>query len=411
MNYSIPLSMTRRPMGTLAASEEFPGTPVTVPGALGSGKISTKTLSNGVTVMAKDSTGGVVDLKISVKGGSSAECASTKGAAHLLSVGAFGGTANRSGLALCRSLEDLGATFSASADRSAISYNLSVSPENVEDAFSLVAEAVTSPPAATYVLDELKSAVSDLYSSLSTSQQLSELAHSAAFGENSPLGGSIYASSASALSGAAALDYRAANYKAGNVVVSASGISADSLAGLAEAGLGSMSGEAQVPPAVAYVGGSDKAKADIGGGALLSVALPVPANGSAQVLQTVLAGRLEGLPVHVSVHSYASTGLLEVQASSIGMLEAAMNELKACAAGVSSVDAYVSKLVLAHAVQLDGCGAAGAVESSAAAARLSSVKAADVSSAAASALKATPTYTAIGDVAAAPSYDEVKALI
>ena len=43
------------------------------------------------------------------------------GAAHMLSITAFGGTARVSGLRLIRDMEDMGATFSSSSDREKVS--------------------------------------------------------------------------------------------------------------------------------------------------------------------------------------------------------------------------------------------------------------------------------------------------
>lgn len=70
----------------------------------------------------------------------------------MLSTTAFSGTGKRSGLRLVRDLENLGATLNSSADREKITYEISVLKENVEAAVSCLAEAVTSPPKATYVV-------------------------------------------------------------------------------------------------------------------------------------------------------------------------------------------------------------------------------------------------------------------
>ena len=56
-------------------------------------------------------------MNFAILAGSRFESADEKGAAHMLAVSAFGGTAKRSGLRIVRDLENLGATFRASADR------------------------------------------------------------------------------------------------------------------------------------------------------------------------------------------------------------------------------------------------------------------------------------------------------
>ena len=59
----------------------------------------------------------VVSVKFSISAGSSAETLGEKGAAQLLAATAFVGTGKRSGIRLVRDLENLGAKFSAVADR------------------------------------------------------------------------------------------------------------------------------------------------------------------------------------------------------------------------------------------------------------------------------------------------------
>ena len=59
----------------------------------------------------------VVSVKFSIASGSRAESLEEKGAAQLLAATAFIGTAKRSGIRLVRDLENLGAKFSAVADR------------------------------------------------------------------------------------------------------------------------------------------------------------------------------------------------------------------------------------------------------------------------------------------------------
>jgi predicted Zn-dependent peptidase len=58
-----------------------------------------------------------VTLKFSILGGSSAEEPSQRGAAQLLATSALSGTSKRSGIRLCRDLENLGAKIESSADR------------------------------------------------------------------------------------------------------------------------------------------------------------------------------------------------------------------------------------------------------------------------------------------------------
>jgi hypothetical protein len=57
---------------------------------------------------------------VSIKSGSRAEGLSIKGASKLLAYGALSGTKLRSGLRLCRDMEDMGVYFTSSANREVV---------------------------------------------------------------------------------------------------------------------------------------------------------------------------------------------------------------------------------------------------------------------------------------------------
>lgn len=97
-----------------------------------------------------------VNLQFAVVGGSSTETAAQKGAAHFLSVAAYAGNKKNTGLRFVRFLESLGAEFSATADREKIVYNVSVLSDKVEPVFAALVSAISSPPHAGYILDEVR---------------------------------------------------------------------------------------------------------------------------------------------------------------------------------------------------------------------------------------------------------------
>lgn len=91
-------------------------------------------------------------MSFSILGGSGAESPSQKGSAQLLAAAAFAGTDKRSGIRLCRDLENLGAKIASSADKQKISISVSVLADKVEAAVKAVGEAILSPPVSAYTV-------------------------------------------------------------------------------------------------------------------------------------------------------------------------------------------------------------------------------------------------------------------
>ena len=223
----------------------------------------------------------MTSVKFAIAGGSRHESSSEKGAAHLLAVAGFAGTGKRSGLKLCRDLENLGATFSSSSDREKIVYDLKVSSDKADEAVSAVAEAIAFPPSDTYVVGEMKETAKISYSTLAASPQLQvvEMLHDAAFGESTPLGASLYAGNLDKLCADEVMAFRKAHFTAPRITVAASGgVSHDSLKQMVECYLHAVpAGAASSIPASPYQGGDLKVRADLDGQTCLGLALPVPA--------------------------------------------------------------------------------------------------------------------------------------
>ena len=222
----------------------------------------------------------MTSVRFAIAGGSRYESSSEKGAAHLLAIAGFAGTGKRSGLKLCRDLENLGATFSSSADREKIVYDLKVASDKADEAIAAVAEAIAFPPSDSYVVGEMKETAKIAYKTLASSLQLQivEMLHDASFGESTPLGASLYASNLDKLCTDEVMAFRKAHFTAPRITVAASGgISHDSLKQMVECYLnGVPTGVTSSVPASPYQGGDLKVRADLDGQTYIGLAFPVP---------------------------------------------------------------------------------------------------------------------------------------
>ena len=219
-------------------------------------------------------------IRFAIAGGSRYESSSEKGAAHLLAVAAFAGTGKRSGLKLCRDLENLGAIFTSSADREKIVYDLKVASDKVDEAVAAVAEAIAYPPSDSYVVGEMKEIAKIGYKALAANPQLQmiEMLHDAAFGESTPLGASLYAGNLDKLCTDEVMAFRKAHFTAPRITVAASGgVSHDTLKQMVECYLNGVPAEvASSIPASPYQGGDLKFRADLNGETYVGLAFPVP---------------------------------------------------------------------------------------------------------------------------------------
>mgnify|MGYP003385886377 CR=1 FL=1 len=285
----------------------------------------------------------MVNLKFTVLGGSSAETEDEKGAAHMLSVAAFAGTANKSGLRLMRELEDIGATVSASADREKISLDVTVIATMAEMAFERVAEAVVSPPKNKFVLYDALGAAQLAYDSQASSpkKMLVELLHEAAYGELSPMGSTFLAEHGDIanLDPEAVLKYREHQFTAGNVVVSSSGLSHNTAKILSTKYLSALPAGATAPQASPYVGGDAKLKVNCKGHTYSALAFPITNTKASNVLRLMLNSKVKKLNMDGELTAfsapYSNNGVWGFYASSANgglgsntLLEGAILELK-----------------------------------------------------------------------------------
>jgi len=363
-------------------------------------------------------------------GGSSAETEEEKGAAHLLSVAAFAGTTDKSGLRLMRELEDIGATVSASADREKITLDVTVLASMAELAFERMSEAITSPPTNKVVLTDCFDGAQLAYDALATPQKkLVELLHEAAYGEGSPMGGSQLARDGNLLNlkPEAALAYRAHQFTSNNLVIASSGVRHEMLQKWTQTHLAGMAAGASSPIAATYTGGDAKMKGDFDGKTHMALAFPAPANSKPHnVLRTMIGNKLskaaQGGEVCAFLAPYASGGLWGFTASADNsaaankLIEAAIQELKAVGANTVStaeLEAAKTQLTVQKSHELES-GNATAVLLQAHlvkaaprdSASFSKITAADVVAAAKASLAAdvTPSWAVLGKTAGAHNF-------
>ena len=392
-------------MGTMALTEEFPGVPPLKPTSASSGTIESVTLPSGTKLASYNNSGGLSSLKIAIAAGSSKETFSSKGAAQLLGVSAFSGSENKTGLALIREFDELGAQVYTSADRELITLGVSMPSETTSEVMELMKDIISSPPPSFVYIDS-KVTASLSYNSLKTNpiSILNELIYEASYGESSPLA-NFYATSLDSVSHDEVLKYRLDQFKSGNFIITGNNISMESLKTFAnDCNLPNGSTSTITSP---FKGGEFKLKSSYGSDSAVAIAFPISSGDkSSDVIQNSILAKACGMPLI----PFSGAGIMGFY--SIGeplavttALNTAVTELKAIANGsdVSNALAKVSvdsKLLLSNSPNdvLISTSMYGTSEPSAA-----SVKAA-----ASAALKGQPAYAVLGTI---PGTPELKTIL
>jgi len=330
-----------------------------------------------------------------------------------------------------RSLENIGAVVSSTSDREKISYNLSVLSDKLPEAFALVAEAVSLPLGAAYLLSERKPVAQLSYDEKQTSPEiaLSELLHESLFGEVSPLGSSLLANKLDDLTFDEVMSYRSKVFVAGNASVVGSGIGHEALQSLVEAHLHLPAGV--VPASVSpYVGGETRLRADLGTThAALAFGISGPNAGkSAAIITAVLKNKLgsaagKGYSASAFATTLGTTGVVgayvNAPATQVGAnFQLFADELRVIASGaaVAQIELAKTQLNLAAALALEGSGSVDTLASaflrgqSVAESVSYAVDAKSVAAAAAELLASVPSYAVVGVTAGVPSFSTVSAL-
>ena len=144
----------RRPLSALLALDEaFPDAPTLAPGAPAEFAAEVSTLPNGMKVVSSEA-GTLATVGVVAGVGSRDAGPTLTGAPFLLKHLAFKHSTACSDLRVQRALDDMAATASASAGRESMTYSVTCLPEFAGEAFAAVAETITSPKLAPWVIKE-----------------------------------------------------------------------------------------------------------------------------------------------------------------------------------------------------------------------------------------------------------------
>jgi len=430
----------------LKLTEEFPFNANLTPAKAVAAVTKESKLNSGIRIISRDNNAPVANIKFAILGGSRSEKSDEKGFAHFIAASALSGNKLNSGIRTVRYFETLGADFKSHADREKIVYEVSVLSDRVDEAFTGLAGCVASPPYARHVYEEdVKQIAREQYhkNHENPRARLVELIHDAAYGEASPLGGSLYAISADHIDSDAVADYRNRHFVADNIVVTATGISHDKLKNLVESHLegGKVSEIAHPLAPIAlrpdqihlaatpstpfatfspYIGGFAKERCEIDGETHVALAFSAPAGAAVKpylALKSHLASKF-GCE-NFSINNYQGGGLItfytEGASNKVGSkVEAVIAELKAVASGnvdmKSAKNSYslwyfsalegdnsTCKLLNAH---LNGTDAASFGD-------LRNVSQDEIVNAAKAVLKSSPSVAVLGSTAQAPTHTTV----
>lgn len=329
---------------------------------------------------------------------------------------------------------------------------------------SIITEAATAPKLWYWEVNEGKEAVAPLVEAVQASPvtALIEGVHAAAFGTDSALGHSLYATPESLgdVTADTLRGFLGATFVPENMVLSGVNLSQRELTDLAERYLAALPAAGAIPksPKPVYIGGESMIRGASTGTAHVAVALPAPTLASGKslyalgVLQALLGSssaakgpaRQSRLArsAHNDAHSfirsisafafpYTDAGLLGIAGScadhEAGRLVNAMVGFLKDTASVAATTAELDrakkayKLAVAADVESRGgalsdmglsvllTGKAGSLRDTLAA--IDAVTAADVQAVAKAALAAPPTISAIGSLQTVPRYDQVAQLL
>lgn len=251
---------------------EFPGMPELTP-ASNKSKPETKvtTLPNGLRVASEENYGQVTALGMFVDAGSRYETDANNGISHLMEHMAFKSTENRSHLRLVRDIEDIGGQMAAASAREFMIFQGECLREYVEKAVDILADTIVRPKLAPWDIDEQRKVIGyDLENMEANAQSvLTELLHGAAYGEQSPLGRSLWcpARNLNKLGEDELRAYLQSHFTAPRMVLSAAGVEHDRLVDLASKYFEDLptqpaNGVAPVTETAKYIGGERRMTAD-----------------------------------------------------------------------------------------------------------------------------------------------------
>jgi len=224
------------------------------------------TLENGLKVASSDLSAPVATVGLYVDTGSRYEV--VPGTAHVLQHLAFKSSTQRSQLKFVRDCESMGASASATASRENMVYQIDALSGAVPEAVAMLAETATSPKLLPWEVSSTAPFVKAEVAEVEADPQrfVTELAHPAAYGAQSPLGRPLYAKPAAlgSVDGDVVADFVAKEFVPGKMVLAAAGYNHEELVSLAKAHFGALPAAPAAPPAKdVYVGGETRLSADL----------------------------------------------------------------------------------------------------------------------------------------------------
>lgn len=425
----------------------------------------TTTLPNGVKVTSQDAGGHVSSIGVYIAAGSRNENAANAGAAHVLQNMAFKSTHHRTDLRIYRDLEDIGASISSTAGRELLSFRVDALRDEANNALNILTESVSSARFVPWEVESAKDIASVQSADAETDPHaiVLDALHATAFGADSPLGRPAVGRrhDVAGVSPEAVAQYAAANFSSDRIVVAATGMDHATLVNGVEAGLQSLTatgggaaaetatytgGQAQIRGLTteAYIGlafsaggwNSDDLFANyvlqalLGGGAKHST--------SRAAAQSLLSANvLDRLDFVTSANAFGATysdaGLVGVVASvaegsqasaAVSAIAAELKQASKSAVGADALARAKNTVKANVCVNLDSRNTrvedlatqtmfygSQKYDDSQLLAKIDAVTAADVKRAAAAALASRPTFVTFGDVASAPTYEEVVGML
>jgi len=218
---------------------EFPGVPELTP-ATNKERPQTQVtkLPSELRVASEETYGQVTALGMFIDAGSRYEADANNGVSHLMEHMAFKSTEKRSHLRLVRDIEDIGGQMGAASAREFIIFQGECLRDHAETAVEILADTLIRPKLAPWDIDEQRKVIGyDLESMEANAQSvLTELLHAAAYGDQSPLGRSLWCPQRN-LNKLGETDLRAymdSHFTAPRMVLSAAGIEHEFLVELAK---------------------------------------------------------------------------------------------------------------------------------------------------------------------------------
>mmetsp|Transcript_8331 Transcript_8331/g.10012 ORF Transcript_8331/g.10012 Transcript_8331/m.10012 type:complete len:481 (-) Transcript_8331:131-1573(-) len=236
---AVPKQQVRTFAAQPSLDMEFPGIPALSP-ASSQAKPETKvtTLSNGLRVASEETYGQVSTIGMFIDAGSRYETDETSGVSHLLEHMAFKSTENRSHLRLVRDVEDIGGTVGAASSRECIMYTGECIRNDLETIVDVMADTILRPALKPWDIEAQREVIGYELEAMEQNAQalLTELLHSAAYGESTPLGQPLWCPERNLgkLDASHLKSFMSKHFLANRMVLSGAGVDHDEFVKLAE---------------------------------------------------------------------------------------------------------------------------------------------------------------------------------